>query len=108
MCEQSFTHTHADLAILGGVGITEEGIWNYHALIASALRRMMAAAGRTLFALDNTKFGRRALSLAAPFDSRVTIVTDVRPSPAVAFAFAIAAAGAKLTLAEKQPARAAP
>ena len=92
---------HADLAILGGTGITENGVWNHNALIIAAQRKMIAAAERTIFALDNTKFGRKALSLTAPFESRFTIVTDTRPAPAVAQA--IAAAGAKLTLAEKKP-----
>jgi DeoR/GlpR family transcriptional regulator of sugar metabolism len=102
LCEQSFAQTHADLAILGGVGITAEGVWNQNALIVSAQRKMIAAAERTIFALDNSKFGRKALSLTAPFESRFTIVTDVRPAPAVTRA--INAAGAKLTLAEKKPA----
>ena len=88
--------THADLAILGGVGITETGIWNFNALIVAAQRRMIAAAERTIFVLDNSKFGRKALSLTTGFDARFTIVTDTRPSPDVARA--ITAAGAKLRL----------
>ncbi len=96
LCEQSFEQTHADLAILGGAGITENGVWNHNALIVAAQRRMIGAAERTIFALDNSKFGRKALSLTTPFDARFTIVTDTRPSPAVTRA--IHAAGAKLTL----------
>lgn len=97
ICEQSFAEVHADLAIVGGAGITEKGIWSHNALIASAQRKMIAAAGRTLFALDKSKFGRTALSLATPFDARFTIVTDTRPSPAVARAIHLA--GSHLTLA---------
>ncbi len=97
MCEEFFGEVHADLAILGGAGITENGIWNYNALIAAAQRRMIAAAERTVFALDNSKFGRKALSLTTPFDRRFTIVTDTRPSAPVTRA--INAAGAHLTLA---------
>jgi DeoR/GlpR family transcriptional regulator of sugar metabolism len=97
MCEESFGQVHADLAILGGAGITENGIWNHNALIVAAQRKMIGAAERTVFALDNSKFGRKALSLTTPFDARFTIVTDTRPTPAVARA--INAAGAKLTLA---------
>jgi len=96
LCEQSFEQTHADLAILGGAGITENGIWNHNALIVAAQRKMIGAAERTIFALDNSKFGRKALSLTTPFDARFTIVTDIRPTPSVARA--INAAGAKLTL----------
>lgn len=96
LCEQTFAQTHADLAILGGVGITETGIWNFNALIVAAQRRMIAAADRTIFVLDNSKFGRKALSLTSGFDERFTIVTDTRPSPEVSHA--IEAAGAKLRL----------
>jgi DeoR/GlpR family transcriptional regulator of sugar metabolism len=60
---------------------------------------MIAAAERTIFALDNSKFGRKALSLTTSLAPRFTIVTDVRPSPAVAKA--IASAGAELMLATK-------
>jgi DeoR/GlpR family transcriptional regulator of sugar metabolism len=103
LCEQSLEQTHADLAILGGAGITENGVWSHHPLIVAAQRKMIAAAERTIFALDNSKFGRKALSLATPFDPRFTIVTDIRPVPAVTRA--ISAAGARLTLAGRKTAR---
>lgn len=98
LCEQSFSQVHADLAILGGTGVTEGGIWNHHAFIITAQRRMLAAAERSIFAIDNTKFGRKALSLTAAFDPRITVVTDVTPEPAVTQA--IAAHGARLRLAD--------
>ena len=104
MCEDSLGQVHADLAILGGAGITENGVWNQNALIVAAQRRMIAAAERTIFALDNSKFGRKALSLTTPFESRFTIVTDIRPTPSVAKA--INASGAKLTLTKPAPPRA--
>jgi DeoR/GlpR family transcriptional regulator of sugar metabolism len=97
MCEEFFSQVHADVAILGGAGITENGVWNHNALIVSAQRKMIAAAERTFFGLDNSKFGRRALNLTTPFEPRFTIVTDTRPAPAVARA--IHTAGARLTLA---------
>lgn len=98
-CEVSFEQSHADLAILGAAGITENGVWNYNALIASAQRKMIAAAENTIFAVDISKFGRKALILTAPFDERFTIVTDTMPEPAVVNA--VGAARATLTLAEK-------
>lgn len=101
LCEQSLEQVHADVAVLGGTGITENGIWNHNALVIAAQRKMIAAAERSVFALDKTKFGRKALSLTAPFDRRFTIVTDVRPEPSVACA--IATAGARLTLATAAP-----
>jgi DeoR/GlpR family transcriptional regulator of sugar metabolism len=97
LCEAAFSQIHADVAILGGTGVTESGVWNHNPLIIAAQRKMIAAAERTIFALDATKFGRKALSLTAPFEKRFTIVTDTRPAPAVVHA--IVEAGAKLTLA---------
>jgi DeoR/GlpR family transcriptional regulator of sugar metabolism len=97
LCEASLEQIHADLAILGGTGITESGVWNHNALIIAAQRKMIKAAERTVFALDASKFGRKALSLTAPFGPRINIVTDTPPAPGVAAA--ISAAGARLTLA---------
>lgn len=99
-CEQSFAEVHADVAVLGGTGITEAGIWNHDPLIIAAQRRMIAAAERTIFALDASKFGRKALSLTTPFEARLTIVTDTRPKPGVSQS--IIESGAKLTLAPKK------
>jgi len=96
LCEQSLANIHADLAILGSAGITAAGVWNHNALIVSAQRRMIAAAERSLFALDHTKFGRKALALTCPFDPRMTIVTDTLPASDVVGA--IETAGARLTL----------
>jgi DeoR/GlpR family transcriptional regulator of sugar metabolism len=98
LCEQSFDNTHADVAVLGGTGVTEKGVWNHNALIIAAQRKMIAAADRTIFAIDASKFGRKALSLTAAFEPRLTIVTDTLPEPAVVKA--IETAGATLTLAE--------
>lgn len=99
LCEASFEQVHADLAILGGTGVTESGVWNHNALVIAAQRKMIAASERTIFALDATKFGRKALSLTAPFGPTITVVTDTRPPPAVEKA--IETAGARLTLAGK-------
>jgi DeoR/GlpR family transcriptional regulator of sugar metabolism len=99
LCEASFEQVHADLAILGGTGITESGVWNHNALVIAAQRKMLAAAERSIFALDATKFGRKALSLTAPFGPRIAVVTDTLPAPEVEKA--IQCAGAKLMLAER-------
>ncbi|MET0263332.1 MAG: DeoR/GlpR family DNA-binding transcription regulator [Rariglobus sp.] len=99
LCEQSLEQIHADIAILGGAGVTEAGVWNHNALVVATQRKMIAASERTLFALDSSKFGRKALSLTAPFNERFTIVTDQRPIPVVVNA--IKNAGATLTLTPK-------
>ena len=99
LCEASIEQVHADVAILGGTGITENGVWNNNALVIATQRKMIAAAERTIFALDASKFGRKSLSLTAPFGPKMTVVTETRPAPNVETA--IAAAGAKLTVAGK-------
>ncbi len=99
LCEASFEQVHADVAILGGTGVTESGVWNHNALVIAAQRKMIAAAERTIFAIDASKFGRKALSLTAPFGPRITVVTNTRPAAAVEKA--IESAGATLTLSDK-------
>jgi DeoR/GlpR family transcriptional regulator of sugar metabolism len=97
LCEQSLDQIHADIAILGGAGITEAGIWNHNALVVATQRKMIAASERTIFAMDSSKFGRKAMSLTAPFSAQFTIVSNQRPSPAIADA--IKTNGATLTIA---------
>jgi DeoR/GlpR family transcriptional regulator of sugar metabolism len=97
LCEQSLGQIHADLAILGGAGVTEAGIWNHNALIVATQRRMIAAAERTVFAIDGSKFGRKALALTSSFEPRLSFVTDRAPAPAIAAS--IRAAKAELEIA---------
>ena len=104
LCEQSLANIHADLAILGSAGITAAGVWNHNALIVAAQRRMIAAAECSVFALDHTKFGRKALALTSAFDARMTIVTDTTPAADVVGA--IETAGARLTFAKPAPGKA--
>ncbi|HTJ78638.1 MAG TPA: DeoR/GlpR family DNA-binding transcription regulator [Rariglobus sp.] len=86
LCEYSFEQVHADISVLGGAGITEAGVWNQNALIVATQRKMIAASERTLFALDSSKFGRKAMSLTSPFNSRFTIVSDAKPSASISAA----------------------
>ena len=97
LCEAAIEQVHADVAILGGTGITEKGVWNNNALVIAAQRKMIAAAERTIFALDASKFGRKALSLTAPFSPTITVVTETPPPAAVEEA--IGSVGARLTVA---------
>lgn len=99
MCEEFFSQVHADVAVLGGAGITESGIWNHNALIVAAQRKMIQASERCVFALDKSKFGRKALNLTTPFDESFTIITDNKPN--VPVTKAISTVKAKLILAKK-------
>lgn len=98
-CEQTLDQIHADLAILGGGGITDAGVWNHNAFIVAAQRRMIAAAERVVFALDGSKFGRKALALTAAFAPKMTVVTDKQPDAGMTEA--IKGAGAGLVVAPK-------
>jgi len=52
----TFSRVHADVAILSGSGICEEGIYNSHALLVDIQRAMMAGAAKVIFCLDHMKF----------------------------------------------------
>ena len=65
--------------------------------MVAAQRKMISAAERTIFALDHSKFGRKALALTTGFDPRLTIVTDCRPDAAIAQT--VVTAGARLLIA---------
>lgn len=82
-CESTLAEMHADIAVLGGAGITEEGVWNSNALIVAYQKRMIRAADHTYFCLDGSKFGKRALALAAPFSPHLSVVTTGAPPPTI-------------------------
>lgn len=84
ICENSLAEMHADLAVLSGAGITEEGVWNSNSMVVASQKRMLRAADRTLFALDHTKFGKRALTLTCPFSPKMTVLTTAQPELRIA------------------------
>ena len=82
---ETFARMHADVAILSGSGIAEDGIYNSHALIVDIQRAMIAGAARVIFCIDHTKFGRRSTFFLADFSDVDVIVTDAHaPEPLVA------------------------
>lgn len=95
-CENSLSQMHADLAILGGAGITEEGIWNSNSFIVSAQKKILKAADKSIFAIDNSKFGKRALELTTSFKSDFIVVTNEKPESQLSRA--IRSAGTKLKI----------
>jgi DeoR family transcriptional regulator, fructose operon transcriptional repressor len=81
----TFSRMHADVAILSGSGIAEDGIYNSHALIVDIQRAMMAGAAKVIFCFDHAKFGRRSTFFLTDFSNVDTIVTDASaPEPLVA------------------------
>lgn len=100
-CEASLAEMHADVCILGGAGITEEGIWNSNAFIIATQKRMIKAADKTIYALDHTKLGRRALTLATPFFPNMCVVTSGEADAKIQRA--IRTANATLELSQVRP-----
>ncbi|MFI5356145.1 MAG: DeoR/GlpR family DNA-binding transcription regulator [Opitutales bacterium] len=72
----TFSRMHADVAILSGSGIAEDGVYNSHALIVDIQRAMIAGAAQVIFCFDHTKFDRRSTFFLADFSAIDVIVTD--------------------------------
>jgi DeoR family transcriptional regulator, fructose operon transcriptional repressor len=80
---ETFTRMHADVAVLSGSGITEDGIYNSHALLVDIQRAMLAGAAKVIFCVDHTKFDRRSTFFVSDFSSIDVIVTDAKAPPAL-------------------------
>ncbi|HEX2852923.1 MAG TPA: DeoR/GlpR family DNA-binding transcription regulator [Opitutaceae bacterium] len=78
---ETFSRMHADVAILSGSGITEEGIYNSHTLIVDIQKAMAAGAAKVIFCLDHTKFGRRSTFFLSDFSHVNVVVTDTGAPP---------------------------
>lgn len=73
---ETFSRMHADVAILSGSGIAEDGIYNSHALLVEIQRAMIAGAAKVIFCFDHTKFGRRSTFLLCDFANVDVVVTE--------------------------------
>jgi DeoR family fructose operon transcriptional repressor len=76
MAVKAYSEIHADVAVMGAGGITLDGITNSHALLIDIQRAIMKSAGRVVFCLDHTKFGRKSVAFLCSLESAPTIVTD--------------------------------
>lgn len=92
-CENALGQVHADLAVMGAAGMTGEGLWNTNTFIVSFQQRMRQAADRCIFALDHTKFGKRALHMTSPFGPGFCVAADRRPPAPIASAMEEAGTG---------------
>jgi DeoR/GlpR family transcriptional regulator of sugar metabolism len=72
----TFSRMHADVAILSGSGISEDGIYNSHALLVDIQRAMIAGAAKVIFCFDHTKVGRRSTFFVSDFSEIDIVVTD--------------------------------
>lgn len=84
---EALSHMHADVAIMGAGGITEDGVFNSHALLIEIQRAMMRAARRVIFCLDHTKLGRRTVSHLCDLEDVGTLITDPAAPPDLLAAF---------------------
>ena len=73
----TFARMHADVAILSGSGLAEDGIYSSHALIVDIQRAMIGGAAKVIFCCDRTKFDRRSTFFLCDFENVDVIVTDV-------------------------------
>jgi DeoR family fructose operon transcriptional repressor len=76
MAVEAFTKTHADIAILSASGLTNEGIFNSHALLIDMQRAMIASSTRVVFCLDHTKLNRRSLFFLTELRHLDCLITD--------------------------------
>ncbi len=72
----AFSEMHADVAIMGCSGITEEGVYNSHALLIDIQKAMIRAARKVVFCIDHKKFGRKSMSFVCGLDSIDCVITD--------------------------------
>jgi len=93
---------HADWAIIGVGGVTDEGtVWTSSLPEAGMMRSMMDCATHTLLLADATKFGKREFAEVADLSANTTLVTDKRPSKALLDH--AAEVGAQVLIAEELP-----
>ncbi len=78
---KAFSEIHTDVAIMGGGGITLDGITNSHALLIDIQKAMIRSAGKVIFCLDHTKFGRRSVAHLCNLSEIDCVITDSAAPP---------------------------
>lgn len=89
---------HVTTTVLSAAGISEEGLFNAHLLLAETEQAMLRAAGRVIVVADSSKFGRKSLTLVSELSSINTFVSDAGLSEE--WRRTIREAGAELLIAE--------
>ena len=67
---------HVTTTVLSAAGITAEGLFNAHLLLAETEQAMLRAAGRVIVVADSSKFGRKSLTFVSGLDSIDLLVSD--------------------------------
>jgi DeoR family fructose operon transcriptional repressor len=73
---ESFKKIRADVAIMGGGGISLDGVSNSHGLLIEIQRAMIASAQKVIFCFDHMKFGRQSVLPLCGLDSIDIVITD--------------------------------
>lgn len=93
---------HADWAIIGVGGVSDEGtVWTSSLPEAGMMRAMMDCASRTLLLADSSKFGKREFAEVADLSAATTLITEQRPSDSL-YDFA-AEVGARIIVTSELP-----
>jgi DeoR/GlpR family transcriptional regulator of sugar metabolism len=67
---------HVTTTVLSAAGISEEGLFNAHLLLAETEQAMLKAASRVMVVADSSKFGRQSLTLVSGLDAIDIFVSD--------------------------------
>jgi len=67
---------HVTTTVLSAAGISEEGLFNAHLLLAETEQAMLKAASRVMVVADSSKFGRKSLTLVSGLESIDIFVSD--------------------------------
>jgi DeoR family glycerol-3-phosphate regulon repressor len=94
---ESFSHMHVDVAVLSASGLSEDGLYNSHALVVDIQRAMIASAERVIFCMDATKFNRRSTFFLTDFTPVDVVVSDMIPPEPLAAA--LRASGVEMVIA---------
>ena len=89
---------HVTTTVLSAAGISAEGLFNAHLLLAETEQAMLKAAGRVIVVADSSKFGRKSLTLVAALAEIDLVISDGDLS--ARWQQEITAAGPKLLLAD--------
>ena len=67
---------HVTTTVLSAAGISAEGLFNAHLLLAETEQSMLKAAGRVIVVADSSKFGRKSLTLVAALAEIDLVISD--------------------------------
>ncbi len=92
---------HVTTTVLSAAGISHEGLFNAHLLLAETEQAMLRAASRCIVVADSSKFGRKSLTLVAGLEAINAVVSDDGLSQE--WRDFVSQSGAKLVIAEVPP-----